>query len=79
MKTEPVIHFNHRKELREWLQANSRTAQACWVVCSRSAQVPPGVLPYLDVVEEAKSHTCRKKSSNMLEYPNFILIFAIAG
>lgn len=53
MKTEPVIHFNHRKELREWLQANCRTAQACWVVCSRSAQVPPGVLPYLDVVEEA--------------------------
>lgn len=50
---EPVLHFASRDQLREWLQANCRAVRGCWVVCSRSTHVPSGVLPYLDVVEEA--------------------------
>ncbi len=32
---------------------NHSSAKECWVVLSRSKNPPSGVLPYLDVVEEA--------------------------
>ena len=47
-----LLEFTEREQLREWLQENHSSAKECWVVSSRSKN-PVGVLPYLDVVEEA--------------------------
>ena len=48
-----LLEFNQRQQLRNWLQENHASAKECWVVLSRSKNPPAGVLPYLDVVEEA--------------------------
>ena len=48
-----LFEFTQRQQLRNWLQENHATAKECWVVLSRSKNPPAGVLPYLDVVEEA--------------------------
>ena len=47
-----LLEFTQRQQLRDWLQENHASAKECWVVMSR-AKNPVGVLPYLDVVEEA--------------------------
>ena len=47
-----LLEFTQRQQLREWLLENHASAKECWVVMSRSKN-PVGVLPYLDVVEEA--------------------------
>ena len=47
-----LLEFTEREQLREWLQENHSSAKECWVVTSRSKN-PVGVLPYLDVFEEA--------------------------
>ena len=48
-----LLEFQARRLLREWLQENHSTAKDCWVVTSRSKNPPPGLIPYIEVVEEA--------------------------
>ena len=52
MEITLLLEFTQRQQLRDWLQENHASAKECWVVMSR-AKNPVGVLPYLDVVEEA--------------------------
>ena len=52
MEITLLLEFTQRQQLRDWLQENHASAKECWVVMSR-AKNPIGVLPYLDVVEEA--------------------------
>ena len=52
MEITLLLEFTQRQQLRDWLQGNHASAKECWVVMSR-AKNPVGVLPYLDVVEEA--------------------------
>ena len=51
MEIENLLNVKTRQELREWLVENSATEKFCWVVVSTKAQ--PGVIQYLDLVEEA--------------------------
>lgn len=48
-----LLTAKNRTELREWFMENHDTVRECWVVMTRSKQPIEGVLPYLDVVEEA--------------------------
>ena len=48
-----LLEFQERRQLRDWLQENHSTAKDCWVVTSRSKNPPPGLIPYIEVVEEA--------------------------
>lgn len=51
METERLLPAKSRKDLRMWLQENSKTEKSCWVlICMRP--IPDKVL-YLDAVEEA--------------------------
>ena len=52
MELTLLLEFTQRQQLRDWLQGNHASAKECWVVMSR-AKNPMGVLPYIDVVEEA--------------------------
>ena len=52
MEITLLLEFAERQQLRDWLQENHASTKECWVVISR-ARNPVGVLPYLDVVEEA--------------------------
>lgn len=52
MEITLLLEFSERQQLRDWFQDNHASAKECWVVMSRSKN-PIGVLPYLDVVEEA--------------------------
>ena len=52
MEITLLLEFTRRQQLRDWLEENHASAKECWVVMSR-AKNPVGVLPYLDVVEEA--------------------------
>ncbi|ANZ96438.1 YdeI/OmpD-associated family protein [Brochothrix thermosphacta] len=45
------FEFTTRKDLRNWLVANSKTETECWLVMSISRQTD--TLLYLDIVEEA--------------------------
>lgn len=72
MTPKQILHFTRRDELRAWLQQNASAEKECWVVCSRAAEVPPGRLPYLDVVEEALcfgwiDSTCKKTGDTLLQ------------
>ncbi|SDG84385.1 Uncharacterized conserved protein YdeI, YjbR/CyaY-like superfamily, DUF1801 family [Planococcus glaciei] len=51
MEIENLIHTKTRQELRDWLEANAATEKFCWVVVSVAPR--PGVIQYLDAVEEA--------------------------
>ena len=53
MEVENLIHVTHRAALRRWLEENHATERVCWVVTSRSKRPPEGVIPYVEVVEEA--------------------------
>ena len=53
MEITLLLEFSERQQLREWLTENHASAKECWVTMSRSKNPPSGVLPYLDVVEEA--------------------------
>ena len=53
MEITLLLEFSERQQLRDWLTENHASAKECWVVLSRSKNPPAGVLPYLDVVEEA--------------------------
>lgn len=53
MEITLLLEFTQRIQLRQWLMENHASAKECWVVMSRSKIPPEGVLPYLDVVEEA--------------------------
>ena len=48
-----LLHYASRHELRQWLEKNYTTEPVCWVVTSRSKQPTAGVIPYIEVVEEA--------------------------
>ncbi len=52
MEITLLLEFTERQQLHDWFQENHASAKECWVVMSR-AKNPIGVLPYLDVVEEA--------------------------
>ena len=52
MEITLLLEFSERQQLRDWLTENHASAKECWVTMSRSKN-PFGVLPYLDVVEEA--------------------------
>jgi uncharacterized protein YdeI (YjbR/CyaY-like superfamily) len=53
MEITLLLEYSERSQLRAWLQENHSTEKECWVVMSRSKTPPPGILPYIDVVEEA--------------------------
>jgi uncharacterized protein YdeI (YjbR/CyaY-like superfamily) len=53
MEITILLEFSERQQLRDWLTENHASAKECWVTMSRSKNPPSGVLPYLDVVEEA--------------------------
>ena len=53
MEITVLLEFGQRQQLRDWLQKNHTSVTECWVILSRSKNPPVGVLPYLDVVEEA--------------------------
>lgn len=53
MEITLLLEFTQRRQLRQWLMENHSSAKECWVILSRSKNPPAGVLPYLDVVEEA--------------------------
>ena len=53
MEITILLEYSDRSQLRAWLEQNHSTEKKCWVVMSRSKTPPAGVLPYIDVVEEA--------------------------
>lgn len=53
MEIVNLLEFSDRTQLRQWLELNHCIEKQCWVLCSRSKPVPKGVMPYVDVVEEA--------------------------
>ncbi len=53
MEITTLLEYSERSQLRAWLKENHSKEKECWVVMSRSKTPPPGVLPYIDVVEEA--------------------------
>ncbi|MBR5836886.1 MAG: hypothetical protein IKY66_12120 [Bacteroidales bacterium] len=53
MEITTLLEYSERSQLRTWLQENHSKEKECWVVMSRSKTPPAGVLPYIDVVEEA--------------------------
>ena len=53
MEITTLLEYSDRSQLREWLQENHGKEKECWVVMSRAKTPPPGILPYIDVVEEA--------------------------
>lgn len=53
MEITLLLELKERQQLRNWLQENHTSAKECWVIMRRSKNPPAGVLPYLDVVEEA--------------------------
>ena len=48
-----LLEYSERSQLRAWLKENHSKEKECWVVMSRSKTPLPGILPYIDVVEEA--------------------------
>lgn len=48
-----LLRFTRREQLRHWLEENHASESSCWVVMTRSKHPVEGVLPYIDVVEEA--------------------------
>ena len=53
MEITTLLEYSDRSQLRTWLKENHFKEKECWVVMSRSKTPPPGILPYIDVVEEA--------------------------
>ena len=53
MEITTLLEYSDRSQLRAWLQENHSKEKECWVVMSRTKTPPSGVLPYIDVVEEA--------------------------
>ena len=53
MDITTLLEYSDRSQLRAWLQENHSKEKECWVVMSRSKTPPPGILPYIAVVEEA--------------------------
>lgn len=53
MEITILLEYSERSQLRAWLKENHSKEKECWVVMSRSKTPPPGILRYIDVVEEA--------------------------
>ena len=53
MEITTLLEHSERSQLRAWLQENHSKEKECWVVMSRSKTPPPGILAYIDVVEES--------------------------
>ncbi|TWT07918.1 thymidylate synthase [Planococcus sp. CPCC 101016] len=51
MEIENLLDAKTRQELRDWLESNSTAEKCCWVLVSILEK--PGVVQYLDAVEEA--------------------------
>lgn len=51
MEIKNLIRVKTRRELRDWLEENSKTGKFCWVKVSMNEQ--SDVIQYLDAVEEA--------------------------
>ena len=54
MEITTLLEYSERSQLRAWLQENHSKEKECWVVMSRSKTPPPGLMPYIYVVEEAR-------------------------
>jgi uncharacterized protein YdeI (YjbR/CyaY-like superfamily) len=52
LEIKPLLDFNARQELRDWLAKNGGTAKCCWVLVNKTKQPKPNAIPYLDIVEE---------------------------
>jgi len=53
MEITTLLEYSDRSQLRAWLQEHHSKEKECWVVMSRRKTPPPGILSYIDVVEEA--------------------------
>lgn len=53
MEITRLLEYSDREQLRGWLQENHSKEKECWVVMSRSKTPQSGILPYVDIVEEA--------------------------
>ena len=53
MEITNLLPCTTRGEFRAWLTTHHTTEKECWVVISRSKSPVQGVIPYIDVVEEA--------------------------
>ena len=53
MEITTLLEYSERSQLRAWLKENHSKEKECWVVISRSKTPLPGILPYIDVVEES--------------------------
>ena len=53
MEITILLEYSERSQLRAWLKENHSKEKECWIVMSRSKTPPPGILRYIDVVEEA--------------------------
>lgn len=53
MEITNLLEYSDRAQLRAWLEENHSGEKECWIVVSRSKTPPPGILLYIDVVEEA--------------------------
>ena len=53
MEITNLLEFTSRRQLREWLMVNHRTAASCWVTVYRTKIPRTDCMPYLDAVEEA--------------------------
>ena len=51
MEITTLLEYSERSQLRAWLQENHSKEKECWVIMSRSKTPPPGILPYIDVVD----------------------------
>lgn len=54
MEITNLLSFNHRSQLRQWLDEHHNSERVCWVTCYRKNRTGDGAaMPYIDVVEEA--------------------------
>ena len=68
MEITTLLEYSDRSQLRAWLQENHSREKECWVVMSRSKTPPPGILPYIEVVEEAGRRAFEKIALQGLEW-----------
>ena len=53
MEITTLLEYSDRSQRRAWRQENHSKEKEGWVGRSRAKTPPPGILPYIDVVEEA--------------------------
>lgn len=74
MNVYNTIEFTDRKAFRQWLERNHLTEKECWIRTSRSKVATPGLLSYVDAVEEALCYgwiDSTVKNINGISYQRF--------